>query len=229
MKSYGKRWSDEEINLLTEIYYNTTIKELCVLFKRKEQQIRHKAHYLGLTKHNRKKLPGERFLEHLKSTGLVLDNEYLGVNDKSIFICPQCGKKFESFPHVLMSKKKYSCGCVSFGKRTGGEYISGSYIGQLRRGAKYRNMEFNLSSDYLDNLLQEQNFKCAISNLDLKFGYIPTSEYTASLDRKDSELGYIESNVWWVHRDINICKQSFSTERYIELCRLVTNNNLTLT
>jgi hypothetical protein len=225
MKNAGKIWSEEHVQYLVNNYADKSLKEMREYLGRKDECIRVKAHSLGLKKNGRDLYPGEKLLKHLKETGIVINGEYKGCEEKVEFICPYCGSNFEYFPKVLMSKKKYSCGCVSFGKRLGGEYVSGSYIGQLRRGATSRNMEFNLSSKFLDDLLKKQNFKCALSGLDLTFGYIPTALYTASIDRKNSDIPYIESNVWWVHRDINICKQSFSIERFIEICKTVARNN----
>jgi len=50
-------------------------------------------------------------------------------------------------------------------------------------------------------------------------------QQTASLDRIDSSKGYIEGNVQWVHRKINMMKQSYTQEEFIELCQAVVRNN----
>jgi hypothetical protein len=45
------------------------------------------------------------------------------------------------------------------------------------------------------------------------------------LDRVDSSKGYIEGNVQWVHKTINLMKQSFNQKEFIHFCKLVANNN----
>ena len=51
------------------------------------------------------------------------------------------------------------------------------------------------------------------------------SNITASLDRIDSSKGYIEGNVQWVHKRVNLMKGNMSTENFIEWCNLVVKNN----
>jgi hypothetical protein len=55
--------------------------------------------------------------------------------------------------------------------------------------------------------------------------YSATSKVTASLDRIDSSKGYVEGNVQWVHKRINIMKNDLSDSEFIEWCRVVSKNN----
>lgn len=41
---------------------------------------------------------------------------------------------------------------------------------------------------------------------------------TFSLDRIDSKIGYIEGNVQWVHKMVNMCKQHYTQEEFLEMC-----------
>jgi hypothetical protein len=50
---------------------------------------------------------------------------------------------------------------------------------------------------------------------------------TASIDRIDSNLGYTESNVVWVHKDVNIMKNNFTKEYFLMMCQKVTETNHT--
>jgi len=47
----------------------------------------------------------------------------------------------------------------------------------------------------------------------------------ASLDRIDSSIGYVNDNVQWVHKDINMMKRIYTQEYFIYLCKLVSENN----
>lgn len=107
-----------------------------------------------------------------------------------------------------------------------------SVIRRAREGAIARNLEWNVSDEYLAELLEQQNMKCALSGIDLcvsnysigsKRGRLET---TISLDRIDSSKGYIEGNVQWVHKSINIMKSTLTQEEFINFCKLVVENNL---
>src|ERR1041385_6044804 len=49
--------------------------------------------------------------------------------------------------------------------------LYGSYFGALESGAKRRNMEFNISKEYIWNLFLKQNGKCKLSGLEIHMGY----------------------------------------------------------
>lgn len=51
------------------------------------------------------------------------------------------------------------------------------------------------------------------------------NENSASLDRIDSSQGYIEGNVWWVHKIVNVIKLDFSFNELVQLCQMVVNGN----
>ena len=42
-----------------------------------------------------------------------------------------------------------------------------------------------------------------------------------SVDRIDSSKGYIIDNIRWIHKDINVMKNSFSDEYFTYLCKLI--------
>lgn len=47
---------------------------------------------------------------------------------------------------------------------------------------------------------------------------------TASPDRIDSSLGYTKDNVQWVHKDVNTIKWDLSHDRFVKLCKTITEN-----
>lgn len=136
----------------------------------------------------------------------------------------------------LSSGRTISCGCYKkeqTHKRcyTGTKDISGAYFCNLMNGAKSRGIEFALTILYIQELLETQGYKCALSGIDI-YGSINNnkkfttySEQTASLDRIDSSKGYVEGNVQWVHKDINMMKQDHSDKSFIDWCNLVANHN----
>ena len=64
-----------------------------------------------------------------------------------------------------------------------------------------------------------------ITNVDSK-GHrnLDYSKFHASLDRIDSSLGYIEGNVQWVERKVNIIKRELKQEEFIKLCQDIVNH-----
>lgn len=148
----------------------------------------------------------------------------------------ECGNRYIASSSVLGAGKQKSCGCYKKRKGIKSTYwkgegdISGSYYANLKSQAKFRKLEFNLTLKWMWNLFVEQNKKCALSGIDLMFniGSYQSQTHnkgTASLDRIDPSAGYIIGNVQWVHKDINFMKQELSQEKFIELCKKVTEHN----
>ena len=91
--------------------------------------------------------------------------------------------------------------------------------GVVKRSNK-KGYEYNLDSEYLEGLFNEQNSLCGITRVPIK---LPnkndeTKIYeTASLDRIDNSIGYVKGNVRWVVLGINYMKNRHSDEDVIIL------------
>lgn len=99
------------------------------------------------------------------------------------------------------------------------------HINAIKQNAIKRELVYTVSNEYLWNLFLEQKRKCKITGLELNFtqkmnGAVFRYETTASLDRIDSDLGYIEGNVRWVHKDVNKMLNNYGDEKYLNYCRL---------
>lgn len=70
--------------------------------------------------------------------------------------------------------------------------------------------------------------KCALSGINLILGHEKDGKTicTASLDRIDNNMGYVNGNVQWVHKDINFMKQDLTQLEFLNYCRLIAANNL---
>lgn len=95
----------------------------------------------------------------------------------------------------------------------------------LRAGAKSRGIKFNLDRVKTFDLLRKQKYRCALTGLPLIMA-LGRRDYqhggsTAFLDRIDSSKGYVRSNIWWVHKDVNRMKAAFKLSRFLEICHLV--------
>ncbi len=146
-----------------------------------------------------------------------------------------CGKERECDGSKLRKGVVTSCGCVNHGKThcqfNGCEDITGNYWGRLKKGAIKRDLPFEITVQEAWALFLEQGRKCALTGWELKFAttgstLYPNTIQTASLDRIDSNKGYIAGNVQWVHKDVNMAKQAKSDIEFIELCKAVVSFRL---
>lgn len=101
--------------------------------------------------------------------------------------------------------------------------LSGSYWLTVQRGALSRDIECSVSIEHCWNKFIYQNGKCSITGLPLVFA--PSQkrqvEQTASLDRVNSDLGYIEGNIQWVHKTINRMKWHLDEDYFKSLCKAI--------
>ncbi len=97
---------------------------------------------------------------------------------------------------------------------------------KIKLQAKERNLSFKISMEYVGDLFESQEGRCALTGktLTLKKHTTDTSQ-TASLDRKDSRKGYIRGNLQWVHKDINRLKSDLHETRFIDLCKEVASHS----
>lgn len=159
-------------------------------------------------------------------------------NGSYIWLCIcDCGKEKFINTHTLNTHKVMSCGCLkreSLQKRLrkGTNNISSTYFTRIKRRASKKNIYFNVTLEYLQNLLEQQKFKCALTGeiliMDINNTFNITKKHdlnTASLDRIDSLKGYIEGNVQWVHKNINIMKWDLTQDEFISYCNKVTLTN----
>jgi len=108
--------------------------------------------------------------------------------------------------------------------------LSGTFWSHIRRGAKKREIGFNLGIEDAWNLFIKQGQRCALSNVLITLsrhaaaGAPVWKEITASLDRKDSSKGYFLSNVQWVHKEINYIKRGLSQKEFIDWCVAVSKS-----
>lgn len=148
------------------------------------------------------------------------------VNRVSIYRCLcDCGQiTFISHNKFGITK---SCGCLLNRKKENSPTFRGykdiyqRQWGSLERGAKLRNIKFEITKEYVWDIYILQNKKCKLSGLDITFGDGKT--WTASIDRIDPMLGYINGNIQILHKDINKMKMDFDQDIFIRLCKLVTS------
>ena len=90
---------------------------------------------------------------------------------------------------------------------------------KFKKSAKSRSMVWDLS---IDDVFRSFNGKCALTDWDISLDY---KQGTASLDRIDSNQGYILGNVQWVHSMVNMCKNKYYQERFVQMCVAIAAKN----
>lgn len=146
-----------------------------------------------------------------------------------------CGNKYSTITESLISGNTKSCGCLNDRKGKnhphykGVEDLSGDYWSKLKKGARIRNLAFEIEIDWAWKLFVKQNKKCALTNWSITLVDRWSHEkQTASLDRIDSKNGYIKNNVQWVHKDINRIKQNYTEDYFISMCEAVAERGKSL-
>jgi hypothetical protein len=129
--------------------------------------------------------------------------------------------------------KRTSKGCLECNNRRkkdenpswkGFENISGKYFSSIKRNAKKRNIIFDIDIQYFNEILVKQHFKCNLTGLDINFSHSKKNNYssTASIDRIDSKKGYVKGNIQWIHKDVNLMKNHFNQDYFLNICEKIT-------
>jgi hypothetical protein len=95
------------------------------------------------------------------------------------------------------------------------------------RRAKYRNREFDLTLEDLLEQWDKQDGICPYTGVKLIHPIRLKDEgltYMASLDRIDSNLGYIKNNIQFISAAANLAKNNMTHEQMIEFCKTIAKN-----
>lgn len=168
-----------------------------------------------------------------KFTAIEDEEDKGGYNSRYICEC-DCGNTHSVSKSHLRSGLITHCGCVrhegtihqqwkGVGEISGDfwyNHVVRSANGDMFKNGKRKPKELCLTIQEAWDLFLKQNRKCALSGTNLNFPKRSKDKfYNASLDRIDSSKGYIEGNVQWVHKDINIMKNKFGNQYFIDMCK----------
>jgi len=156
-------------------------------------------------------------------------HEYGHLRRRAKCLC-DCGNTTVPTTAALLRGNTSSCGCRrdQYEKLSGSQsphftghgQISGTLWGQFVAGAKRRHLMFTIDLPYAWTLFEQQGGRCVFTNLEL-VACGPREKVTASLDRIDSQQGYVPGNVQWVHKIVNMMRGSYSVARFMSVCLLV--------
>lgn len=121
--------------------------------------------------------------------------------------CPNCrGKVLRGSLHGNWSAKA--------------QHVPGMYYRKVEASAAKRGINFQVTREQLDDLFEEQGYRCVYTGYALHFGRLDENP-TASLDRINSDEGYEIGNVQWVHKYVNTMKLTLSHTEFVNLCKLI--------
>jgi len=148
----------------------------------------------------------------------------------------QCGKTHLALGTHLRRGRITHCGCdpcrgAKHHQWTGVGEISGDFwYGHVSRSAdgskgNRRVKQLIVTMEQAWQMFLEQNRKCALSGIELTFPKKhKDKDWTASLDRIDSDKDYTLDNIQWVHKHINIMKNKFNQDYFLEICQKISQN-----
>lgn len=100
-----------------------------------------------------------------------------------------------------------------------------SIFNRIKKGCirKSKIIEFNITIEDAWNQFIKQDGKCALTGVELVLYIKNCNENlpTASLDRIDNNKGYTVDNIQWVHKEINMMKNTHTQEKFIDWCKKV--------
>lgn len=150
--------------------------------------------------------------------------------------CPQCKVEQsylrKSYAEASLAQGKRCKKCTQNDSQSNGtsfyKDIRTSWFKGFKSSAADRGLDFEISIEDVWEVFEEQDFKCALTGWDIgwaKSGHPQQS--TASIDRIDSSLGYVLGNIQIVHKHVNMMKQHYDNDYFIETCKAVAEQHKT--
>jgi hypothetical protein len=144
----------------------------------------------------------------------------------------KCGKEYNIDAYILCNGRSSSCiTCFNSGNSgsknpswKGYKDIPYTWFSKyFERSNRKRFGDITIEQVY--NMWIKQNKKCALSNVEIDFINRKGLGTSASIDRIDSKKEYTIENVQLVHKDLNLMKNRFDQNYFINMCKLVSENN----
>lgn len=160
-----------------------------------------------------------------KDYRVTIDGVYKNSKDKWCSTCSVCGceQAYTRYDHARQSTLAgWRCKkCVAKDKGFSANSAVGNkqrLYNKFRKSANSRRIEWNLT---LKEFASSFNGFCALTGwpIDMSYGID-----NASLDRIDSSKGYAKDNIQWVHTMVNMSKNRYNQQKFVEMCIAVARN-----
>lgn len=147
---------------------------------------------------------------------------YRNGQNKWCSVCSRC-KKEQAYTRKNHARQSQLFGwqckaCRASEKRLDSNRPVGNkrrYFRRYRKGASLRQIDWALSEK---EMFEKFDGSCEMTGWEISLEY---EKGTASLDRIDSSKGYEPSNIQWVHKMVNMCKNRYSIKQFVDMCRAI--------
>ena len=147
--------------------------------------------------------------------------------------CPVCGNVIQyADDKGCRRANKKGTPCVDCKLRKGGrrqwstvDGVPTTWFNLVRRNAKNRELDWSLSIEFIADLYEIQEGRCALSGIPIQWIGVGRNGHTVSIDRIDSSLGYTENNVQLVHPKLNRMKMDLQQDDFLALVKAVAEWN----
>ena len=161
----------------------------------------------------------------------VTDGEYHIYRRSDGAWCSTCSGCDKEQPYARKDHAKQSSindwqcrKCVSNNKKFSNNRPIGDrkrLYNKFKKSAKNRGIMWDLTET---QMFDNYKNRCALTGWPIDISY---KVNTASLDRVDSNLGYVDGNVHWVHCMVNMCKNKYGVSQFIDMCCAIAQNHRT--
>lgn len=148
------------------------------------------------------------------------------MNKKYIKNCSNCNatQSYSRLDHLKSAiRGDWKCkSCSSFSNNFKGRLglMPYTWFEMKRKGGISRGLLWDLEPQNIVDLYTEQEGKCALTGWPISWAEKGLTA-TVSIDRIDSSEGYIKNNVQLLHKDVNMAKQQYSQDYFIEMCKAI--------
>jgi hypothetical protein len=100
------------------------------------------------------------------------------------------------------------------------------YYKGVQDRANNKNLKFDLTPEFLEQLWNSQNGKCHWLHCDLMLVGVPYHPLRATIDRLDPDKGYVQNNIVWASSFANRGRSNTSKEIFAELLPVLLNSRI---
>lgn len=146
-------------------------------------------------------------------------------------VCQVCGRSFKSKvgPRIktcsLKCHQQRRAEYIHVLARKDFEHVIRVLVGRVRNRASRYKIPYAITYEYLWNLFNRQDRKCAVTKIKLEIssgrGLKERSPWSLSIDRIDNSKGYIKGNVQLVVVMYNLCKSSWTHKDVMTFARSI--------
>lgn len=137
--------------------------------------------------------------------------------------CPNCGsiKRLEEFHSYKLSYCK-QCEKIKYDEKTGEKKLSDFILYKIKNSVmslykRHPDLTSDIDFNYIMDMYNSQNGKCFYSGRILELSR--KSDFSLSIDRIDSKVGYMKGNIVLCCKIINYMKQEYDVGLFLRLCK----------